>query len=672
MRLLSLGSIIVFFLTFSLFADISLNIPCKGVSVIGGGNGAVFTGSKVYGKPGQPALPVFKCALLLPPDADLSSVSLSVSDLTEEVLTGKYIVKPSPAPVSQNGEWWPKTRNIVDGKDIAIYSTNAFFPNSYIGNVSVGKLNCYKVAHVSVYLSQYNPITGKLKSMKNGILNVKYSKVSNYNAGKNAAYKIPLSIKKKVRKLVVNYNEMADAYDAAFTFTRATKYVIITTSDIQSSSQKLAPFISSKEARGFDMEVVTESTWGNSADDLRSWLQDNYQTMGIEYVLLIGDPHMTSGDVPMKKITYEQGNAGSDFYFAQLSGDFDSDGEAEVDVGRIPIYGDRIHELDAILEKSTAYENDELQNISWRTNALLIASPLDDQTPGSFMFENIKETFYDPAGWTYYRIYDDDYGQPDESRCRISAVVDAWNADKYGFIEYMCHGNPTLAQNVLNTNAIKDLSDSYNPFVFQGTCCNGKPTDARNLGYAVLKQCGIGVITATENAYYYIGQTDFENGTSIQSYEYELARAMVVDSLSAGSALSQVKSRGDRYDLWVNFVIFTLYGVPDLGVYTFKGATPINNNIASTGKPLEINFFNNMFHYQVPENGKPLQSVSIKLFNAQGKLISTLLKGKQKPGNHVLSFNRVLKNGQKPATGLYLCKIRAGAATKVINVLIQR
>ena len=533
-------SIILCLSTVSLFAAISVNLPFESVVVKEGINSTVFEGAKVYGKPGQPQLPVYKCAVLIPPDADLSSVSFSISGLAEEVLGGKYTVQPASPPVSIDGEWWPSERSIVDRKDIAVYSSNEFFPKGYIGNVSVGKLRCYNIAHVTVYLAQYNPVTGQVRQMKNGALALCYAKDPGYNAAQNASYKVPVNVKKKVKNLVVNYEEVAGAYESDFTFTDRSKYVIMTTEDIQNASSKFSAFIESKEDRGFDVEVVLESTWGGTADNMRLWLQNNYQSMSIEYVLLIGDPAMDVGDVPMKTVYYDQGDAGSDFYFAQLTGDFEDDGIAEVDLGRIPMYSDNINEVDDILDKCIAYENEDVQNIDWRTNAMLIASPLDDQTPGSFMFEVIKETFYDPSGWTYYRIYDDNTGTPDQSNCTITNVVNGWNGDQFGFIQYLCHGNPTLAQNVLNPSGIRDLTAEYNPIVFQGTCCNGKPTEPLNIGFGVLKQCAVGVITATENSYYYIGQTEFENGTSIQGYEYVLARALVVDSLGAGSARMQV------------------------------------------------------------------------------------------------------------------------------------
>ena len=332
MRRCILSSIIVCFSTISLFAAISVNLPCENVAVKQGINCTVFEGAEVYGKPGQPQLPVYKCAVLIPPDADLSTVSFSISGLAEETVDGKYTVQPASPPVSINGEWWPKERNIVDRKDVAVYSTNEFFPKSYINNVNVGKLRCYTIAKVAVSLAKYNPGTGAVRQMKSGTLTVSYKKDPAYNAARNASFKVPVNVKKKVRNLVVNYDEVAGAYEADFNFTNRSKYVIMTTSDIQDASTKLEAFIDSKKNRGFDVEVVLKSTWGGTADNMRLWLQNNYQSMGIEYVLIIGCPHMTAGDVPMKEVTYDQGSAGSDFYFAQLSGDFEDDGMAEVDL----------------------------------------------------------------------------------------------------------------------------------------------------------------------------------------------------------------------------------------------------------------------------------------------------------------------------------------------------
>jgi hypothetical protein len=93
-------------------------------------------------------------------------------------------------------------------------------------------------------------------------------------------------------------------------------YVIITTNDIVENSQELDFFIHMKEMNGHSVKIVTESDFGgltgqypnDRADKIRKWLQDNYVGLGIDYVLLIGDPDPDNfkesgdsiGDIPMR------------------------------------------------------------------------------------------------------------------------------------------------------------------------------------------------------------------------------------------------------------------------------------------------------------------------------------------------------------------------------------
>ena len=75
-------------------------------------------------------------------------------------------------------------------------------------------------------------------------------------------------------------------------------YVIITTNDIVDNSEELQHFINMKELEGHSVKVVTEDDFSGltgqypneRADKIRKWLVDNYLTLGINYVLFIGDP----------------------------------------------------------------------------------------------------------------------------------------------------------------------------------------------------------------------------------------------------------------------------------------------------------------------------------------------------------------------------------------------
>ena len=105
--------------------------------------------------------------------------------------------------------------------------------------------------------------------------------------------------------MTVNFAEMSGEYGGYAVSADTGRYVIITTSAIQAASSNLMDFVASKEARGFTVQVVTEGTWGGgtgdtAAENIRSWLQANYVSLNIKYVLLIGNPNPSTGDVPMK------------------------------------------------------------------------------------------------------------------------------------------------------------------------------------------------------------------------------------------------------------------------------------------------------------------------------------------------------------------------------------
>ncbi len=124
-------------------------------------------------------------------------------------------------------------------------------------------------------------------------------------------------------------------------------YVIITTNDIEANSQELQFFIKMKEKNEHSVLVITEDEFGTeegqypdgTADKIRKWLQENYLKLGIEYVLLIGDPDPDSykeggdsvGDIPMKMCYPRYFRVGdgapTDLYYSDLTSNWDLDGD---------------------------------------------------------------------------------------------------------------------------------------------------------------------------------------------------------------------------------------------------------------------------------------------------------------------------------------------------------
>jgi len=124
-------------------------------------------------------------------------------------------------------------------------------------------------------------------------------------------------------------------------------YIIITTNDIEANSQELHFFIQMKENDGHSVKIITEDDFGSltgqypndRADKIRKWLQENYVDLGIQYVLLIGDPNPDDtkvsddyvGEIPMKMCYprfFRVGDgAPTDLYYSNLTSNWDLDGD---------------------------------------------------------------------------------------------------------------------------------------------------------------------------------------------------------------------------------------------------------------------------------------------------------------------------------------------------------
>jgi hypothetical protein len=392
----------------------------------------------------------------------------------------------------------------------------------------------------------------------------------------------------------VNYDEFAGVYNADFTFTKASKMVIITTSAIQSASQKLSGLVNSKALRGIDAEIVTESAWGGTATSLRSWLQSNYQSMGIEYVLLIGH---YQNDVPMMDFPDYSGSSDceSDWPFAQLDGDFKDDKTCEVHCGRIPVYNNNMDDLDAILTKTIAYESASPDEIAWRKNALMLGPGYNSGSNRACVPLNAAHDAFvaTTPGWTSYRMYGDRWGAPDgdydvnvgSGSSAIDKNVAKWNEGPFGVIDWATHGSPTSAQDVLTSSYTSQIGNQYPGFVLCGSCSNASPSRDNNLSYKLLQDCAMGAIGGTDLTYY---GGSYETSGSDNAWAYHFARCFIADSMTAGEALTSLREMAPSSYGWSNRAPYVLYGDPSIGILTCNKDPFVSVLSPNGGEQLEV------------------------------------------------------------------------------------
>jgi hypothetical protein len=517
-------------------ADFCAAVPPQAVSVQTQNGVAVFDTDHFLDCPGRPKMPVQVVRILLPEDADLDSLTYTLKNVKElDLGTGWEIDVAPPFEAGDGTVLVPKQINLVDGKDSALYSTNAFYPPVWAGGIRAGHMRRFKVAHVQIYPYRYNPVTKALKRITSATLMVSAQPDTTYVPLKNpktfsSADATSLFFLKENAANMYAYSNSSDfdAYYPSFnsaptlnTILQATKlppllalpywltrtYVVLTTNYVVSGapSQKLEPFVLSKEGKFFDVTVVTQDktyeivnnslqqtgnqgwggNWGQTgAENIRNWLTADvngvprWEAMEMEHLLLIGCADPDDGTVPMKitdpyfEITeddhpYHNHELPTDLYYSELTENWISPASGkvaplslffdaafdlmpEVSVTRIPVanYGMNVAELDDILHKIIAYSEASQSSIGWRQNMLLPMKPVSARYTSWGTGESLKDLCI-ANGFDYHRIYDVlcGYKIDKEFADKLQAAVDSGVVD------------PSKVEDYQNT--FQAMKDSY-------------------------------------------------------------------------------------------------------------------------------------------------------------------------------------------------------------------
>lgn len=627
-------------------ATLSVPVDAPGIDVQAGPDGlADITCPRAHwlGRPGDPRIPWRVMTVLLPPDVATGMLSVRLTGARYEAIPGQWDVGPVP-PESTWHEGrrivvWPTDKTIVNGRDAAIYGRDAAWPSDDVHLLGTGRLRKWRLADVAVPLLRFNPVQGALVRLVEGDVEISFKRRTRALADGAARAELADTIgRDTVRRIAVNFDQQCPTYGAALAEASnagaglsqapvAPGYVIVTTSAVESASSKLADFVALKERYGFAVQVITEGDFGGgvgdaAAENIRAWLQGHYVCDNILYVLLIGNPDPSSGQVPMKMLWPRHGlpehqTAPSDFYYADLTGNWDFDGDGyygefagihgelgdfdpvgglgvdrhwEVLVGRIPFYGS-IGDLDDILSRIIDYQRKPGSQAAWRTNALLPMVPSDGETPGYHLGERINNEILAPAGWSSHRIYEQDYGlvpPPETTPCNKTNVTNVWSNGSFGLAVWWTHGSTYSATNVMDTSHVPSLNDDYPAFTFQVSCHNAYPEASGNLAYALLKHGGICTIGATRVSWFTPGQTSFYGSPTNAGMGYAYAYFLVDQGMSSGRAMFEFKQQipflGSSY--WMNYTVFNIYGDPSTYVVSPSRALSLQITTEDRGSVL--------------------------------------------------------------------------------------
>jgi len=584
-------------------------------------------GFRLRGDPGEPLLPFRIYSLLLPPEASPDGLRAEVVSSRTRSLPGPYRLALAPpiVPMGRHDPAQPGEGRAATGRPGAEPAAPLFPPEpvrllpamrmrKWLGTRFLFTPLRYRRADRSLVLTEEiqvrivyrrRPLGPDSRLLQDSVLDDIAPEIFDNFSPARAFYGRPVTGK-----------ATAGTYD----------YVIITSNAVRNGSAKLASFAAHKRRRGHRVLVITEDQWGtkvgqapnHNPEKIRKWLQDNYLGLGINYVLLVGDPYpdwneSVQGEVAMKLCwpwvrnpEYGWDAAPTDYYYADLTGNWDLNGNGyfgeyyddtqtggvdivpEVLVGRIPVYNGSYADLDAVLEKLIEYESES--DIAWRRKALLPMSFLSAGYDQAALGEQMRDFYLAPAAFTSFRMYqqgsgpcgaDSAYASEAELRGG-TGVRDRWAADPPGIVCWAGHGSSDTA--MVGYDACWDgvLFDSascpalYNrrgAFTFQDSCETGYPESAGNLQYALLRRGAAAAVGATRSSWgdsYRDSYGNFDGSPTASGIGYEYLRRVVAGE-TAGEALYFAKQALSEallnYQWLMNLYDFNLLGDPALDLY---------------------------------------------------------------------------------------------------------
>lgn len=570
--------------------------------------------------PGRPQLPQKIVAYAVPPGADPASARLTILSVETEQLPGRHEIAAAPPFVSyvdgRRLTEWGGSRRTRDGRDLAVYEGATSWPPAPLELERPAASGRQALVRLAYRPLQYRSAGGRLTLARRVTAEIEFTPAAAARATAGTAVS-ELHLGNAARAAAWAAAEGGAGTPAAEVDTPAESapYLIVTTNAIASASGALAEFAAHKGAHGLRVRVVTENDYGATAPGaararaIRAWLREHAASLSARYLLLIGNPHPETGDVPMLRAWPRRGSptntdyldAPTDAFYADLSGSWDLDGDGyygefrhdggsggvdfvpELFVGRIPVYGGAGATIDSILRKVIAYESAG-GDLSWRRATLLPMSFSDTWTDGAWLAEQMKSDFLLGRGFSPWTLYQRGSAggkvsvfSPD-AELRGGTVLSRWSAVPYGVVVWWGHGSAlrTLVgysgawDGDLLAGPTAPLDDAAPAFVFQTACLNGYPESDSNLGYSLLRNGAIATVSASRVSWYSIGQRDFRLSTTNAGLGYRYT-ALLSAGEPAGEALGMAK--GDPAtshatdSAWMNLMDFNLYGDPSVGLF---------------------------------------------------------------------------------------------------------
>ncbi len=409
---------------------------------------------------GLPELPVIGEIIALPGD---KLVKVKVLE-TESVTLDNMLVYPSQTPSKDilNGEY---TGFDINGD---FYAQDIPFPDMIANMNKPGIWRDVKISGLVVCPFQYRAASRQLEVMTKVRLRVDFYGTDT-EVVLNRSKSIPPYFYNMYDAKILNFGSMGYNIEKSRDVNDI-KYLIITNTNPLATIQ---PLVDWKNRQGFPVEVKTMGTGFNTPQHFKDYIEQLYDSDGLEYVLMVGDAYPNGGnnggpdDVPM----YWWAPSGedpsySDSWYTCLDGP--DDHYADLAIGRFTY--DNLGELALQIEKTLAHYQAPDASTNWAENTLLVAHK--EEYPGKYTQCKNEIEAYNYALQT--PIFTECYGGAGAGN---QDIIDFVNNTSCGIFNYRGHGSATEfwqwgATGSFTNAHIQQLTNEDRLFVLFDVCCD--------------------------------------------------------------------------------------------------------------------------------------------------------------------------------------------------------
>ncbi len=433
-------------LAFSLESFLTADVEVRGAV----STALALPGASLLLERGAPELPVVRASVAV---ADRGALELRVSSEVYEEFTDVDL-PPSKGSIPRTVD--PASVPYEHGP---VYGEDAWYPPRAVDLGEPYILRDTRGVVVSVNAFQYNPVRRTLRVLRSATIEVVARDARGVNELQARTPVRSVEFERLYASHYVNANALVRSGALESGRGRYTPVpevgpmLIIAFDDFV---DEMEPLVEWKNQSGVPTTLVPLSSIGSDPDDIRSYIQNAYDTDGIAFVLLVGD----ADQMP----TYPDGSNAADPMYSLLAG---ADSYPDILVGRFS--AETAEQVMTQVMRSVEYESQPQVGAGWYHKATGIASNQDGGTgtPDWEFMNDIRDML---LGFTFTEV--DQIYDPSASTAAITAALNEGRS----LVNYMGHGatmgwstGPFISSHV---NAL--TNDDMLPWIVSTACYVGK------------------------------------------------------------------------------------------------------------------------------------------------------------------------------------------------------